>query len=440
MNRLKSLILAGLLCLTAQANGQEVMDKAEALRQLMANNFNVIISEKSIEIAKNNTSIYNSGYLPTLTGNAGITYNIDDLNVQFRDGNSSELKGARSDSRNAGLNLNFVIFNGFNRKYNMSRNMENLNRSQLNARSVLETALIDLFNAYYTVARSQQNLENLEQTLKISKERLTRAEYGFEYGRNSRLDVSNAQVDVNTDSINFLNALQVLENSKRNLNFQLGRREGDTNFSVETGLSFAELGDRDKLREQLKSNNVLLLIAKSDLALSQYDSRIVKSGYLPTLSASTALNYRLGNNNNASFLISNTSTGVTGNVSLGWNLFDGGGTRTAAQNAKVSEEVNTYTLEQLGLQLEVDFDNAWADYANKRFIVQAQESNLTTNEQNFERTQEQYKLGQVSSIDFRTAQRNLLLAQINLINAQYDAKLAELLIFRLSGLIQEADF
>ena len=127
-------------------------------------------------------------------------------------------------------------------------------------------------------------------------------------------------------------------------------------------------------------------------------------------------------------------------MSLGWNLFDGGGTRTAVQNAKVSEEVSNYTLEQIDLQLDVDFDNAWADYANKLFIVQAQESNLQTNEQNFERTREQYKLGQVSSIDFRTAQRNLLLAQVNLINAQYDAKLAELLIFRLSGLIQDAQF
>jgi outer membrane protein TolC len=59
---------------------------------------------------------------------------------------------------------------------------------------------------------------------------------------------------------------------------------------------------------------------------------------------------------------------------------------------------------------------------------------------NFARTEEQYRLGRGTSLDFRNAQRNLLLAEINLIQAKYDAKLAELLIYQLSGNIQDADF
>lgn len=423
-----------------QLQGQELLTKGEAISEIMANNFNVVISKKSIEIAENNTSVFNSGYLPTLSGSAGINYNRDNLKVEFQDGRVNEVNGATSDSKTAGLSLNYVLFNGFNRKYNVQRNAESLNRAQLNARSVLETALINLFNAYYEVAQTQENLKSLSQTLAVSKERLVRAQYGFEYGQNSRLDVSNAQVDVNTDSINYLNAEQSLYNAKRNLNFLMGKREASIDFNVDSGLSFAQLDGKEDLIEKVMRENVTLLIARTDQNLSRYDSRISKSNYFPTLSASAGYNYRKGNNNSASFLASNTSNGLTGSLSLGWNIFDGGSTRTATQNAKVNEDLQNYTVEQLTLQTQVNFENAWADYENKRFIVSAQESNLLTNEQNFERTQEQYKLGQVSSIDFRTAQSNLLRAQISLNNAKYDAKLAELLIFQLAGDIQEALF
>jgi len=440
MIKQKYTFLLLILLAVCQLQGQEVLTKGEAISEIMANNFNVVISEKSIEIAENNASIFNSGYLPTLSGNAGINFNKDNLQVEFQDGRVNELDGATSDSKTAGLALNYVLFNGFNRKYNMARNQESLNRSQLNARSVLETALNDLFNAYYTVAQVQLNLTSLEQTLSVSKERLTRAEYGFEYGRNSRLDVSNAQVDVNTDSINYLNANLSLQNAKRNLNFLMGRRDADISFSVDTNLTFSELEEPELLKEKVLRENVALLIALSDQSISRYDSRISKSGYMPTVTASAGYNYRKGNNNSASFLASSTTNGLTTGLSLGWDIFDGGRTRTASQNAKVNEELQDFTLEQLTQQVQVNFDNAWADYENKRFIVQAQESNLQTNELNFERTQEQYKLGQVSSIDFRTAQSNLLIAQISLNNAKYDAKLAELLIFQLVGDIQIAEF
>lgn len=91
-------------------------------------------------------------------------------------------------------------------------------------------------------------------------------------------------------------------------------------------------------------------------------------------------------------------------------------------------------------QLEVQLENAWSDYQNKLFIVQAQQNNVATNRQNFNRTAEQFKLGRITSLDFRTAQRNLLTAETNLTQALYDAKLAELTLYQLSGNIEAAEF
>ncbi len=50
-------------------------------------------------------------------------------------------------------------------------------------------------------------------------------------------------------------------------------------------------------------------------------------------------------------------------------------------------------------------------------IVSAQEKNVMTNQNNFNRTEAQYKLGQVTSIEFRQAQINLLNAKTAFNNA-----------------------
>ena len=171
IKNIKNIGLLAVFLLSFNLQAQNVLSKSEAIKIAMEQNFDVKVAEQNIDIAENNTSIFNSGYLPTLTGNAGFSFNRDNLNVEFQDGSERTLDGAKSNSRNAGLALNWVVFNGFNRKFNMARNEESLNLSQLNAKFALENVMINLFNAYYSVARNQQTLESLRETLDISKER-----------------------------------------------------------------------------------------------------------------------------------------------------------------------------------------------------------------------------------------------------------------------------
>lgn len=427
------------LALGLQLEAQEVLSKAEAIRQLMENNFDIRLSKNDIKIAENNADILNSGYLPTLNGTAAVNYNSDNVSAVFSNGNVTEISGAKSDSRSANLNLNYVLFDGFNRKYSMERNKENLNITQLNAKATLEATLFTLFNAYYDVARNQLQVKSLKETLSISKERLTRTTFGFDYGRNTRLDVSNAEVDINNDSISYLNAIQTLGNAKRNLNLVLVN--GITNdFEVDTTLMFNSNIQKADLMESLSKGNVQLALARAGIIITEYDEQINKSRFLPTLSVQGAYNYRLGNNNPASFLNSSTNKGLSYGANLSWSLFDGGASQTAIRNTRVNKDSQGLLLEQTNEQVTLNFENAWADYENRLFNVRAQENNLKTNQQNFERTEEQFKLGRVTSIDFRTAQSNLLNARINLIQSKYDAKLAELTLFQLTGKIQDARF
>ncbi len=419
--------------------GQGLLDKQEAIALAIESNFDIIRSNQSILIQENNQSIFNSGYLPTVNGTANINYNTDNVTATFQDGSERSLNGANSDSRSAGLNVNWVLFDGFNRTFSIKQNQANYSVSQLNARATLEVVLLDLFNSYYEVARTQKTVKSLQSTLNISKDRLKRASYGFDYGQNSRLDITNAQVDVNTDSINLLNAKQSLANAHRNLNFLLAR-DANISFEVDTTISFTTLQEKEGFRSKLLSNNTQILLSEAGLTVSDYNTRINKGRYLPTVSLDGNYNYRLGNNNSASFLAASISTGISYGATLQWNLFDGGATRTAVQNARINQVIEETNLREAKQQAVLSFENAWSDFQNRLFVVNAQQSNLEANKDNFERTSEKFRLGQVTSLDFRTAQQNLLQAEINLIEARYNAKLAELTIFQLVGDIQEANF
>jgi len=234
---IKIIIQTFTLFFVITVSAQESLPVSKAVSLALENNYGIKIANKSVEVAENNTSILNSGYLPTLTGNAGANYNIDNNESEFSSGEVTSLNGAESSNYNASLALNYTIFDGQGRRYDYKQLKEEYQLSELEARETIENTMIELLSVYYTVAKLTENTNALQETLEISKNRLTRADYQFEYGQSSKLEVLNAEVDINNDSINIINEQQELKNSKRDLNFVLGNVLQST-FTVDTLVTF----------------------------------------------------------------------------------------------------------------------------------------------------------------------------------------------------------
>ncbi|AXG68858.1 outer membrane efflux protein BepC [Kordia sp. SMS9] len=413
-------------------NAQEVLSPDKAIQLTLEHNYGIQIANNTVKVAENNTSILNSGYLPTVTGNAGATYNLDNTEAEFSNGESTVLNAAESSRYNASVNLNYTLFDGLGRLYNYRRLKEQYQLSELEARETIENTLLQLFSVYYSVAQLSENTTAIQETFEISKERLTRSEYQFEYGQNTKLDVLNAEVDINNDSINIVNTEQQLINAKRDLNVILGNKLME-NFNVDTNIIFLFQLDKEDLWTKTKANNVSLLQANKNIDISSLDVQSNRSQYLPTVGLTGSYGWNRNNNNAAAFVAVSTNTGLSGGINLTWNLFDGGGTITRVKNAKIALENQQLQKEQIMIDLERNFNNAWDDYQNKVLIFQLQEENIKTAENNFNRTQEKFKIGQVNSIEFRQAQLNLLNAELSKNQAKYNAKLAELVVLQLSG-------
>jgi len=397
------------------------------------------MAENIVKIAKNNKSVYNSGYLPSVVGSAGVGYSNNNAKLTRHDGTITETNSAESNRMNASVGLNYTLFDGLGRSYNYKRLKEQYNLTELEAQTVIQNSLLQIFTNYFEVAQITENRKNISESLIISKQRLTRMDYGFQYGQNTKLDVLNAEVDVNNDSIRLINEQRLLANSKRNLNLLLGRTV-TTDFIVDTEVEFNSFFNYDQLLEKSKEYNVEIQKINKSVVISEYDIKINKSSLYPFLNLNTSYGYNNNNNDQTSLFKTQQSNGFNAGVTLGWNIFDGGSTKTRIQNAKIIAENVQVEKEQVENELERNVANALEIYNNAIFILEAEEKNVETNTMNFTRSEEQFKLGQITSINFRLAQQNLLSAQSNYNSAKYQAKNAEIFLINLTGDLLNTQF
>jgi len=439
-----------LLVLSINTNAQdEILSKSEAIAIALEQNFGIKFAENEVEIADNNQGVLNTGFLPTLTGSAGATYNRDDSTIEFpgqvdENGNSRpdvEINKAEAQRYNAGLNLNYILFDGLGRRYNYKRLKEQYQLTELQARETIQNTILQLLSIYFEVARLSENEYAQIEALEVSKDRIKRAQYAFEYGQNTQLDVLNAEVDVTNDSILLLNTQRLLKNTKRDLNVVLNQ-EVSSLFEVDTLISFIPMLELQAMVDDVSINNLAILQTERNLAINEYDIKVSKSGYLPVIGLTGSYGWNLNQSAASAFFpgTNNNNLNLSLNAGLTWNLFDGGNTINRVRNAKIVYENQELLKRQVELEVARDIENALESYENRLAIYEIQEKAVITNQNNFERSREQYQLGRITSITFRQAQINLLAAQTTKNLAKYDAKLAELQLLQLTGQLLNVDF
>jgi len=438
MNNINKLTLLFLLSFSVSFS-QEKLTKKEAINLALESNYGIKIAKNNIKIAENNARIYNSGYLPKVTIAAGANYSNTTTEFTSQSGIETDINDAESKFYNTSLGLSYTLFDGFGRVYNYKKLKETYNLSELEAQAIIENSVLQIFTIYYEVAQLTENNRNILESLNISKQRLKRETYSFDYGQSTKLQLLNAEVDVNNDSIKYINTQRFLSNSKRDLNLLLGRNI-TINFTIDTNISFDLVFDYKNLLEKAKSHNIEMQKISKSIELSNFDIKINKSNLYPSLSLNSSYGLTKFDNDNTFTFAEQQSKGLNAGLSLNWNVFDGGTTKTKVKNSKIIADNLSVQKDLLTNELERNVANSLEIYNNALFILKAEEKNVETNKRNFSRTEEQFKLGQITSIEFRQAQVNLLNAQSNLNQAKYDAKNAELKLLQLTGELLNTEF
>tara|TARA_A200000113_G_scaffold5542_1_gene6070 strand:+ start:6158 stop:7465 length:1308 start_codon:yes stop_codon:yes gene_type:complete len=414
---------------------QEVLTTEMAVKLTLENNLDIQVGENFLEISKNNSSILNSDYLPTINATSSVSRAQGDVEVKTNQGISAKINDTSNDESFANVNIVYNIVDGRGRKYNYQKSKELYNRTELEVREIIENTLLQLFTVYFDFARLTREKEILKNTLGISIQRLERVKTKYKFGQSTSIEVSSAEVDKNTDSLNYLNIIKVLSNTKRDLNLIMNI-DLESDFEVVEDVEFIDEKEIEDFFNAGLSNNTMFQILDKDVEISNLELKAIKSTYLPTVQ----LRGSYGWNETIDEIAYNpvnefSSKGVSTGINISIPIFDGGKRITATKNARINLENSLIQKNKSELEIIKNIRNAYETYKNNLFLLQIQEKSYQTSKLSFSKFEEKYSLGLVSSLEFRQAQINLLRAELLLNSSLFESKISELVFLKLTGKI-----
>jgi len=431
---IKTILFTSLL-LPSLVLSQEVMTLQECLRKGLENNYDLQITRNEALISANNVTPGNAGFLPKVSLNGG--YNLRSSNSdQFPadDAEAVQTRNATTGTTDAGVNLNWTLFEGFRVQTNYKRLQELQTIGELNTRLAVETFVANLTAEYYNYVQQQLRLGNLKYAVALSRERLRIVEARYQVGSLSRLDLQQARVYFNADSSLLIQQYETLHRSRILLNEMMGGDVDRIFAAQDTTILFDASLSKEQLLDATLQHNTGLLLTEKNKRLSELELKNLQSRNYPYLRLDGGYGFTHYNYNSGT-LDRQRSWGPTVGVTLGYTLFDGFNRKREQQNAKISIQNRELEVEQRKLVLQSDFANMWIAYQNNMELTSLEIESLGNAELNYEIAMERYKIGDLSGLELREAQNSLLEAEQRLLTAQYNTKLYEISLLQISGKI-----
>jgi outer membrane protein TolC len=419
----------------AQSMAQDTLELATAIQIGLENNFNIKISEGQKQISENNNTYGNAGFLPTLDLSAAQRYTVENTSQTFISGDEQNRNGAKSNNFSAGAAFNWTLFDGTT-MFNTKNRLEELEKQGVAiTESVIQNIVAQIAKEFYTVALEQIRLGLLEENIGLSEDRLEIAKNKYEFGKVSKLEYLQAQVDLNRDKSNYMIQQENLAAAKTALNELLGR-EVTLNFYVAFDPKLNTDLDYQELRTAMENSNPELTAAQYEMNASRLVQKELFGERVPEIGVNLGYNYAKSEAQ-AGFLLSRQSSGLTYGVSATWNLFDGFNLNRRVQNAKISAENSELNYDAIKLSLERELYSIFISYQNNIQLRNMEEANREVARENNEIAIERYRVGNSSPLELREAQINLLEANLRFLNAAYSIKTGEIDLLMLAGLLMQ---
>ena len=428
-----SFLFAALLLVRFVAMAQDTLMLQEAVALALEKNQGIRVSYNDLEMAENSATLGNADLLPRLDGQLGGDRSVNDVRQEFAGDDLPDVDktDAGTTSWNAKVGLTYTIFSGMGNinRYKWLKEVAEL--ADLQTRNQVELTILNVVTNYYATAGLAVNVDITKENLAISHDRYDRAKSRYEFSADSKLSMLNARVDLNSDSVNYIRALQQLQNSERDLNVLLGR-DPSVPFEISRNVDVNGDLELEPLLSNALNKNAELLTFKQSVEVAERDLAVAKSFHYPRLDLSA--NYGTNQTqSDAGFLLEQGTTGYSAGLVLSVPIFNGNQRTIQVKNARLNAESNMELYQEALLRIERDLRNAYLTYQSNNYIYRMEKQNLETAQLNFERSREQFELGQITTTQFREAQLNLIDARRSLVVAAFNTKVSETDLIRASG-------
>jgi outer membrane protein len=373
------------------------------------------VTDEGVAIAK-------SGWRPTVTGSASIDYT------------STHGSGVQNNTRlttgNFGVQINQILFDGFQTRNNVAAAEAQVSASFESLRNTEENTLFNAASAYMDVIRDRQIAVLTEQNLQFLTEQARAARSRFEVGEGTRTDV--AQADASRASA----VAQLSAARAQVLSSEATYREvvGDDPGKLKGASPLAKLlpSSLDTAIAIAANEHPAILATAHLVDAAAFSVKSTEGALLPQLSASASVFQQdlhsvpnLGSNGDTT----SASIGATLTVPI----YSGGRTSALVRQSKES-------LSQARIEVDVSRDtvrqavaSAWSQYTAAQQGVVANRQVVDAAQLALNGVIEERNVGQRTTLDVLNAQATVITAKINLVSSEHDAVVASYAILSAIG-------
>lgn len=433
---MRNLLLISLIVLCGDLFPQNTFSLNELITLTLEENYQLQIVTNRQKMQENMNTPGNAGMLPSVDAGAVYSRDIQNSESNFFTGETRKGTNVQSNRFNAFVELDWTVFDGFSMFARRDRLEYLAALGDLETRYYIEQTVADLARAYYALVRDRRLLDIYLQSKEVSAFRLTLEERKRSLGSGNALLYHQAVVDFNTDSIAVLDQQMILRDRQIEINRIINRDPRLAVIPVASPAILQGIASEQEIISMAVANNRDLERAKLEELIAGAGLRIEQAFRYPQVDIFG--NYAFTRQRNELGLLESAqSYGAQFGIRVRMNLYDGGRQNTLVRNAMLEQENTEIFSEDTQAYIEAEMVRLTGWYHALTEQNRLVRDNVAAAEKSLAIAREQFQQGAINGYEFRQTQLAVLQVENRLIQIEYAARIIELDIYRISGILLE---
>ncbi len=435
MRWIQKIIPLFLLLTGFSASAQRTLSLEEAIATALKHNYDIQLSKNDSAVAALDYSFRNAAFLPRINGNLAGILNNNNQKQKFADGTEKQLNDIRSNNYSAGIQLNWVLFDGLKMFASRDKAQEYIKLGELGIKNQVINTIAAVITNYYAIVRQKQQLTAIEEQISLSQERVKLAQYKLDIGVGAKPDVLQSKVDLNAQKAAKLSLETLTAQLKEQLN-QVMNVASTSKYEVSDTIPINMQVSLADIQHEIENNNPLLLIAEKNIDIARFTLKERKAERFPVVSLNSAYNYNRNNNKatvNPFQPLYSRNFGRNVGFTISIPILNNFNTKRLIKQAELDIQYQQLVYDNQKSLLSLSIINAYKDYELQKRALVLEEENILLAKENVDIVFQVYKLNSNTLIQLKEAQKSLQDAHTRLIDARYNTKLAETELLRIKG-------
>ena len=373
-----------------------------------------------------------AGLLPDISFDANTTYNSQDIETESGFGVTGDVD---FNSRGYHLKMKQPLFR-YDRWLILKQSEHRISRSEAELEAAYQKLLLRVAERYFDVLGARDNLGFSRAEKKALKRQFDQTNMRFDAGFIAETDVQEAKAAYNNSLAHEILAESDLDNAREALREIIGAYDVElAGVKKEISLINPNPSEVSEWTEFALESNPELIMAESDITISEEEIGIQKAGHLPSLEfvASSGRDIQGGR------FGSTDTDGTSAGIQLSIPLYSGGMVNSKANEAEYRYQQTQSLYEQQKRAVFRETRDAFLGIKSGISRVKALALSVESSISAQKATLAGYEAGTRTTVDVVAAERELFRARRDYSRARYGYILSILRLQKATGLLVPAD-